>query len=370
MVKKIVLFVLIIVLCAVPCFAMGELSQSDLTNIIKNGTSVSIDILGSYFHGSYYGGDTFEYTYDSNVKIWKNEGETKAVSLRLTVGASSKIFKANHTYLIQQDFTQTRSVTSWEWGVGGTSFAYDGGGDNSLYDIAMGKIGFDNSNHILVNILFTAPHDMSWFNYAVTCPNYNGGVLTLTSSSVTCFGELSQDQFNDLALGKLDNIQGTIESNGQQAHEDAQDIKNSIDSNGQQAHQDAQDLKNSVDSLPDKEKAEAESASDGKADAVIGSMGDSFDVSSLKNSMKILYDSLTYHGTDCVWTFPASGNVPFLGKLWDEQQIDLAMFCQGKWWSICQPIVSFVMACGSVFLLINQLKACIYEFYGGGEDEE
>ena len=350
--KKIAVIVLIIALCAVPCFAMGELSQSDITNIIQNGTSVSIDILGSYFHGSYYGGSTFEYTYDSNVKTWKNEGETKAVSLRLTVGASSKIFKANHTYLIQQDFTQTRSVTSWEWGVGGTSFAYDGGGDNSLYDIATGKIGFDSSNHILVNILFTAPNDMAWFNYAITCPNYNGGVLTLTGSSVTCFGELSQDQFNDLALGKLDNIQGTLESNGQQAHQDAEDIKNSIDS------------------LPDKEKAEAESASDGKADAVIGSLGDDFDVSSLKNSMEILYNSLTYHGTDCVWTFPASGNVPFLGNLWDEQQIDLAMFCQGTWWNICQPIVSFIMACGSVYLVISQLKACIYEFYGGSEDEE
>ena len=230
------------VFLALPSFALSELSNDDMIKFIQSGApSVSVGLVGSRFYGTIYGTtQPFDYNYDSTVTSWINSNEVKSVNLDFHVGsATDVIYKANYTYLVTVSLSQAADRTNWTYGSAIGDYITDVEGV-ILYSTA--KIRVDVSSQprlITVNMLFRPSADLKWVSVPISDPSYNGGTVNLNSANVSCIGDLTQDEFNELTLGKLDDIQDTLNNHSERAHQDSEDIKNTLQSNANQAHQDA-----------------------------------------------------------------------------------------------------------------------------------
>lgn len=125
----------------------------------------------------------------------------------------------------------------------------------------------------------------------------------------------------------LQGLQGSIEAGQQQQHQDAEDLKNNLNSidqsviaGNQQAHEDSQALQNKLEQMQQQEKDEV--SKNGDASDALDQANEDLNVDGLAESMKNFYNSINYSGLEASWTFPSSGNFPYVGKLWDEQEID------------------------------------------------
>lgn len=369
------------VFLALPSFAVSELSNDEIVRFIQSGApAVSVGLVGSRFYGTVYGTtQPFDFNYDSTVTSWINTNEVKSVNLDFHVGSvSDTIYKANYTYLVTVSLSQTYNRTGWTYGTAVGDYITDVEGV-ILYSSA--KIRVDVSSQpqlISVNMLIRPSVDLKWVSVPISYPDYNGGVVKLNSANISCIGDLSQSEFNELTLGKLDDIQGTLNNHSERAHQDAENIKNTLQSNANQAHQDAdrahndaQDIKNSLETQAQSDYDFADNkAKDSQFDAPDFSVLDSF-----KTVMEGLYNTFLYDGTDCVWTFPAM-DIPFTNIHTDAKEINLTQYLTGAWWlNYVKPVVTMLGLLFAGAVCVRTIGQCItlftntdtdYIYDGGG----
>lgn len=90
------------------------------------------------------------------------------------------------------------------------------------------------------------------------------------------------------------------------------------------------------------------------------------DISSIRQAFSSIISAISYDGTDCKWTFPASGDVPFIGSLWDEMEIDFSY-----WMEKIPDVILYCARFACMFSLgwwcVHELRDCI-AIFGGDSD--
>lgn len=254
-----------------------------------------------------------------------------------------------------------------------------------------------NNNNVTFNIVFRTGSNVSAENFYYFSPliglvNPNSSVryydLTLNSGTGTydldgsvyqekVLGQLT-DLKNDVNSGfnqtheDLQGVQGSIEAGQHQQHQDAEDLKNNLNSidqsviaGNQQAHEDSQALQNKLEQMQQQEKEEA--TNNGDSEEGQEAIKSALSIDDFKDSVSSLFSALSYTGTDSSWTFPDSGDIPFIGHLWSSQTIDFSY-----WISVLpfplKSAVNFVFVFGCVFVIIYDIKSLIKIFNKGDDD--
>lgn len=91
------------------------------------------------------------------------------------------------------------------------------------------------------------------------------------------------------------------------------------------------------------------------------------DISSISQALSNIINSLSYDGTDCKWVFPSSGDIPYVGKLWDEHEIDFGFWME----KIPDPLLycaRFSCMFSLAWWVLHEVFECI-NIFGGGESE-
>lgn len=158
----------------------------------------------------------------------------------------------------------------------------------------------------------------------------------------------------------------SLKESAKQNHEDLTQIEKSINDGNSQSHEDMEDIKDILDNQADDEYNKANEKMDGKGQQSSDDVSHTLNIDGFKESMTNLYNTLTYTGTSSVIKFPSAHNVPFVGDLWDEQNIDLT-----EWLSnipdVYKVIVNFLFVFGVSWLIINDIKGLISFLTKGDE---
>lgn len=255
------------------------------------------------------------------------------------------------------------------------------------------SITYDTSTQYMIkyHLVFTCPTlpstvDFDIFTIDLERAFYTGGQFSFNfirgmgyyDMDQTIYQELVLSQFEDIKKGldknnqSLQNVENAVEAGNRQSHQDAEDLKNNLDTidksvieGNQQAHQDAEALQNKLEDMQNQEKEEATKNGDAsEGDAAIKS---ALSIDQFKSSVDTLFSALSYTGTDSSWTLPASGNIPYVGELWEEKQIDFTFWINALPSSI-KYVINFIFVIGCVYLIIFDIKSLI-KIFNKGDDE-
>lgn len=94
-----------------------------------------------------------------------------------------------------------------------------------------------------------------------------------------------------------------------------------------------------------------------------------FALGNLTTALTNLYNSLTYTGTDGTFLFPASGEIPYLGELWDEQNIPFKQYIDALPNAVI-VIARFVFWLGTAGIIIHTFYRVISYINGHKGDDE
>lgn len=242
-----------------------------------------------------------------------------------------------------------------------------------------------NNNNVTFNIVFRTGSNVSAENFyyfspliGLVNPNSSVRYYDLTLNSGTGTYDLDGSVYQEKVLGQLTDLKNDVNSGFNQTHEDLQGVQQSVDdlqnnlnsidqsivSGNQQAHEDSQALQNKLEQMQQEEKELAEN--NGNTDESQEAVKSTLSIDDFKGAFESLLSAMTYYGTDCKWTFPSSGDVPFIGHLWDEHEIDF-----GYWISVLpdgiKKVVNFISCLGVALVIITEIRSLYYIIVGKGE---
>lgn len=200
----------------------------------------------------------------------------------------------------------------------------------------------------------------------------SGGIPSSGSTAIEgkCSFALSSFYFtssveDSTAIAK--ELEETMRKSAEQNHQDLNKIDQSIKDGNEEQHRDLTDIKDILDDQHEDEYNSALDKMDGKADDNQQAVAGALNIDGFKESMSNLYNALTYSGTDSIWTFPAAHNIPFIGDLWDEQQINMTYWIDNMPVAILY-VIRFLFVFGVVWLIIAEIKGLL-KFFTKGDDE-
>ena len=224
--------------------------------------------------------------------------------------------------------------------------------------------------HYLFYVSDNVPAGLNSFSATAVQPADSNGdfylrntQLTITKDDGTYFQDRSLELLESLN-GKLDGVKTSIDDLGNKLSNKLDDVGNKVDSVGNKVDEAGNKISNKMQDLQDNEinktnengdTAESEEA-----------LNNALSIDDFKESMTSLFSFLSYSGTDSILTFPASGDVPYVGYLWDSHEINLT-----EWFSNLPPVVlicvRFLFVSGCVFLIVHDLQSLI-KFFSVGDD--
>lgn len=162
-------------------------------------------------------------------------------------------------------------------------------------------------------------------------------------------------------------LEATLKESAKQNHQDLTQIDQSIQEGNRQNHEDMEDIKDILDGQAEDEYNKANNKMDGKAQEGGEEASRTLNIDGFKESMTNLYNTLTYTGNSSVIKFPAAHGIPFIGDLWDEQNVDLS-----EWLSkipvVYKVVVNFMFVFAVAWLIIGDIKGLVGFFTKGDDD--
>lgn len=227
-----------------------------------------------------------------------------------------------------------------------------------------------------MDIVFNCPPEMEKTEYnALTFLTSITGVtnIYMSTQASNAYYDYNQTIYNNLVLGQLDDLNQTIQDGNKVTQEKLDEVRDNLNSldqsviqGNQQAHEDNLALQNKLEELQQKEKDEVESA--GNTSEGEDGLKEALSLDAFNDSIDYLFTALSYSGTDAYWTFPGSGDIPFVGHLWDSGTIDF-----NYWLSFIDPkiltVVRFIVVFGALGVIVYQFNSIVLLFGTGGDDD-
>lgn len=232
----------------------------------------------------------------------------------------------------------------------------------------------DTNNYVL-DIVFNCPADMAEKELdALTFKTLiaNTSQIKVGTLQSNAYYDYNQTIYNNLVLGQLGDLQQSINDGNKVTQEKLDNVNNSLNTLDQsviagndQAHKDSQDLQNKIQDIHDQEQTATEN--NGDASESIDNVTGQLNMDDFRSTMDTFFGAIGYMGSECSWTFPASGNVPFVGNLWSEQTIDFSY-----WWAqvpyVARVCVKFVFIFGFIGVIWHEISVFINLLLGKDAD--
>lgn len=140
-----------------------------------------------------------------------------------------------------------------------------------------------------------------------------------------------------------------------------------IQNQNENANKIIQGQKDALQEAQDREKEEVQTEQENSQEEGLGQAQAVFDLSSVSNAFERFTSAFGYQGMDFSFKFPGSGDLPFVGELWEEQEIPFKTYID----ALPLPflyILRFLAWLGLAYSFVRLVKTMIADINGGNEE--
>lgn len=368
--QKILIFILVVSLCVVPCLALEVPEGSESLFPVIQQTQYRTGTTSSFlWQNAGPGGSVSVPASKGQVRLW--------VRYRTDSNGSFNLYQEHFTYKIEivcnREYYPQFNLSNL-YAVS-PSYAYEEIPITATPGMVNGTSIFTDSTIVrqpessqtIYTIIFQCQSDFGQLVplfTAQTNPSFTS--LEFEVQSIEAYADLQGSKYNQLVLNKFDEVKDQLADGQAQMHADNVALMNILQSNSDRDHEDNEKIEQAIKNINDEQWTKTEENSN--VDDSISNAEDTLDISEFKASITSLYDAFTYEGWKSSIVFPSSGNVPFIGKLWDSQNVDLT-----EWVYKLPPsflvVIRFLFSLCIVFLIIRDIQGLI-KFISKGDDDD
>lgn len=140
-----------------------------------------------------------------------------------------------------------------------------------------------------------------------------------------------------------------------------------IQNQNENANKIIQGQKDALHEAQDREKEEVQNEQENAQHEGLEQAQQIFDLSAVSESFTRFITAFGYQGTDFSFKFPGSGDLPFLGELWEEQEIPFKTYIDALPLPVLY-VIRFLAWLGIAFSFVGLVKVMIADINGGNED--